>query len=131
MRACNGLRAIGSSLQVSPNGGLVSIAVVAGESWAHYVRQVCAGLSQKDAAARAGVDASSLGRWLHGAGVPLAHSVVAFARHMGRSPVEALVAAGYLTADEAASVVEVFRPLSDWSDDELIAELSRRLKRAL
>jgi len=59
--------------------------------------------------------------------VPKAESVVAFARAYGQSPVEALVAAGYITAEEAGVKLKKARtPLKEYSERELLEEVLGR-----
>jgi hypothetical protein len=52
--------------------------------------------------------------------------VVAFARALNRSPVEAMVAAGFITAEEAGAEVEIRPALVVYSTDEILEELRRR-----
>jgi hypothetical protein len=70
---------------------------------------------------------SALSRWLNGTNRPAADKAVAFARSLHRSPIEALIAAGYLEPHEAAGVIKVVRSRADFSDLELLAELGDRL----
>jgi transcriptional regulator with XRE-family HTH domain len=94
-------------------------------SWARYVARVTGDLKQADIAEKTGVAQTNVGRWLRGdPGLPRAESVVAFARAFGQSPIEALVAAGYLTAEEAAG--ETRTPISEYSTQELFDELRDR-----
>ncbi len=98
-------------------------------SWWRYVGTVTAGAAQKDIAAATGIDQSSISRWQRGTNTPRAEAVVALARAYHRSPVEALVAAGYLTADDLG-VVELTTLTGDLtgaSIDALLDELRRRL----
>jgi hypothetical protein len=75
----------------------------------------------------AGVHAAAVGRWIRGeTDAPRAESVVAFARALGLPPVEALVAACYITRDEAAHAITVRNAISEYSDVELLEELTRR-----
>jgi transcriptional regulator with XRE-family HTH domain len=98
------------------------------EHWSAYVRRVVgADMNQLDIAARTGLAQTNIGRWLRGApGQPRADSVIAFARAFNQPPLEALIAAAYLTAEEANATV-ILRPgLVDYSSAELLAELSSR-----
>jgi transcriptional regulator with XRE-family HTH domain len=98
-------------------------------TWWHYVVTVTGGAAQKDIAAATGIDQSSISRWQRGASTPRAEAVVAFARVYGRSPVEALVAAGYLSSNELG-VVEMTTltgDLSGASIDSLLSEIRRRV----
>jgi transcriptional regulator with XRE-family HTH domain len=69
-------------------------------TWWRYVVTVTGEATQKDIAAATGIDQSSISRWQRGASTPRAEAVVALARAYKRSPVEALVAAGYLSSSE-------------------------------
>ncbi len=85
--------------------------------------------AQKDIAAATGIDQSSISRWQRGTHTPRAEAVVGFARVYGRSPVEALVAAGYLSSSELG-VVELTTLTGDLtgvSIDSLLSELRRRV----
>jgi transcriptional regulator with XRE-family HTH domain len=98
-------------------------------AWWRYVVTVTGHAAQKDIAAATGIDQSSISRWQRGANTPRAEAVVAFARVYGRSPVEALVAAGYLSSDELG-VVEMTTltgDLSGASIDSLLSEIRRRV----
>jgi transcriptional regulator with XRE-family HTH domain len=98
-------------------------------SWWEYVITVTGDAAQKDIAAATGIDQSSISRWQRGTNKPRAEAVVALARAYGRSPVEALVAAGYLNSDELG-VVELTTLTGDLrsaSVDSLLSELRRRV----
>ncbi|HET6732567.1 helix-turn-helix domain-containing protein [Mycobacterium sp.] len=98
-------------------------------SWWQYVVTVTGNAAQKDIAATTGIDQSSISRWQRGASTPRAEAVVAFARVYRRSPVEALVAAGYLSSSELG-VVEMTTltgDLSGASIDSLLSEIRRRV----
>ena len=95
------------------------------ETWAEYVKRVTAGLSQKDIAAATGIEQTGISRWLRGQGTPRAESVVAFARALGRLPLEALVVAGYIEEGDVDGVIEVVPPPSDMSTRELLGEIER------
>ena len=98
---------------------------IAVESWPEYVRRVAGMYTQMQIAEKTGLAQSSVGAWLRGQpGVPRAESVIAFARAFHQSPVEALVAAGYLQPDEAGLTQRT--PLAHYSRDELFEELSHR-----
>jgi transcriptional regulator with XRE-family HTH domain len=99
------------------------------DEWARYVREVVGTLNQIEVAAKTGIAQSNVGRWLRGEpGTPKAASVVALARAFDRPPVEALVAAGYITEAEAGAKARTKRtPLKDYTERELVDELSRRV----
>jgi hypothetical protein len=58
---------------------------------------------------------------------PRAEYVVAFARGFNQNPIEALIVAGYITAEEAGAATVVRTPISDYSEVELVDELRRRV----
>lgn len=99
-----------------------------GDTWPSYVRVVAAGASRKRIAELAQLNTSVVARWLNGESRPSAENVVAFARSLNRSPVEALLAAGYLEETDIEGSVEVMQSLSDLPDDVLIDELRARLQ---
>lgn len=101
----------------------------AGATWWRYVVTVTGDVSQKEIANATGIDQSSISRWQRGTSTPRAEAVVALARAYGRSPVEALVAAGYLSSSEVG-VVELTTLTGDLtgvSVDSLLNELRRRV----
>lgn len=95
------------------------------DAWTAYVRRVAEGLTQAQIAHRSGVASSSVGRWIRGEpGLPKAETVITFARAFGQPPMEAMVAAGYFTREEAGSSART--PLTEYTYTELIGELQRR-----
>jgi transcriptional regulator with XRE-family HTH domain len=78
-------------------------------------------------AVAAGVTPPQVSRWKSQKNRPDADRMTRFARHYGRPPVEALVAAGYLTADEAAEVITITTAADALSDEELVDEIADRL----
>jgi|SRR5689334_1232476 len=102
---------------------------VAESTWWDYVLTVTGSSAQKEIAEATGIDQSSISRWQRGTTTPRAEAVVAFARAYGRSPVEALVAAGYLESDELGVVelTTITGDLSRVSVDSLLSELRRRV----
>lgn len=100
---------------------------MAARQWSEYVRRVTVNMTQTEAAERAGVTQTAIGRWIRGdTDAPRAESVVAFARALDINPLEALVAAGYLLPSEVGQSVNLRTPISDFSDIEIIDELKRR-----
>ncbi len=97
-------------------------------AWWLYVERNTRGETQKEMALESGIDQTLLSRWKLAKNPPSPEKVIAFARGVNRSPVEALIAAGYLTAQESSIAVEVVRPASDLDDTELLAEIRRRLE---
>lgn len=73
--------------------------------WAEYVVDHIGTDKQAEVAARTGIQQSTISRWLRpNPPQPSAPNVVAFARAYGLPPVEALVAAGVISAAEAGAV---------------------------
>lgn len=73
-------------------------------TWAAYVRTAIGDDTQETVARRSGIHQPTISRWLRGVQPqPSAPNVVAFARAYGLPPVQALVAAGVLNADEAVA----------------------------
>lgn len=64
--------------------------------WPSYMRRVTAGATQVQIAEQTGIEQTSISRWMLGKNRPRAELVIQFARAYHRSPVEALIAAGYL-----------------------------------
>ncbi len=101
------------------------------ETWPEYLRRITGGAqSQSTIAAKLGVGRLSVGNWLHGKTQPKAETVIQVARIYGRSPIEALLAAGYLQPDEVEAPIEVRISPSDFSSSDLAAEVRRRLEAA-
>ena len=98
------------------------------EDWSDYVRRIAGELNQLEIAAKTGLAQTNIGRWMRGEHVvPKAESVVAFARAFDEPPVEALVAAGYITAEEAGARARRQKtPLKEFSEVELLEEMLRR-----
>lgn len=103
--------------------------VIDTESFWAYVNRITGGVQNREIAAAIGVDSSSISRWRTGE-QPRVKNVIAFARAFNRPAVEALIAAGYLNISDAYSHVELraAADLTGASDEELTAELQRRLK---
>ncbi|TIC78818.1 helix-turn-helix transcriptional regulator [Nocardioides sp. GY 10127] len=71
-------------------------------SWSAYVRQLMGDEPQKAVAARAGIEAPVISRWLGGQS-PRPDGAARLARAYGRPVLEAFVAAGFLTEEEAGA----------------------------
>ena len=96
-------------------------------TWWEYVQQVAGGASNATIAAKVGVTAPSVGRWKNGGAD--AATVARFAREFGRPVLEALIAAGYITADEAGQTPSAPVSLEDLDDAALVREIAARLER--
>ena len=92
--------------------------------WSDYVRSHMKG-TQRELADRAGTTEATISRWLSDS-MPAAQDVIKFARAVGGSPVQALLMAGYLTAEEANAVVPDLR-LDMLDDIVLLDELKKRV----
>ena len=98
-------------------------------SWQEYVRRHAEGRTQVQLALKSETTQTTLSRWLAGHTNPDAENAIRFARAVGDPPVLALVAAGYLTAEEA-KVRPIAAPSYDQlTDDELLRILRERLQR--
>jgi transcriptional regulator with XRE-family HTH domain len=78
------------------------------DEWARYVKYVIGDDDQTTAAARVGVSQPTVGRWLKGM-VPDHHHVAALAEEYDRDVLEAFVAAGLLTVNQAPSLSKASR----------------------
>ncbi|MEV4689417.1 helix-turn-helix domain-containing protein [Microbacterium sp. LWH3-1.2] len=98
-------------------------------SWSHYIDATSAGAYNAVIAERIGVDPATVGRWRAGAVDPKPRQVVAYARAFELSPVQALVAAGYLDEDELDLPTTPPRAyaLNDFSTSELLEEALARV----
>ena len=95
------------------------------ENWPAYVRRVSKALKQEQISEVTGISQTTVSSWLRGApAMPKAEMVIVFARAFHQPPVEALAAAGYLDAAEAASMSRT--ALTEYSTAELFDELRRR-----
>ena len=96
-------------------------------TWRPYVERHTKGLTQAEVAERTGLGQTAISRWLReDTNAPRAEYVVAFARGFNLNPVEALIVAGYVTADEAGTATEGRTPIADYPDMELLEELRQR-----
>ena len=83
---------------------------------------------QTKIAETSGIGTSVLSRWSKGSHDPSTKYVVQFARAYGRSPIEALIIAGYIDPAEADTPVELVNvTIQDLDDADLVNELARRL----
>lgn len=99
--------------------------------WARYMKTATDGANDSTIAAALAVSPSTVGRWRSGASQPQPQQVVAFAREFQRSPINALVAAGYISASETETAeVEPGSAddLSDVSTMRLLEELTHRVE---
>ena len=97
------------------------------ETWPEYLRRITGGQTQAQIAERIGIGRLSVCNWLHGKTRPKAETVIMVARVYRRSPIEALIAASFLTNEEAQAPIELQTSPRQLPAVELAAEVSRRL----
>lgn len=97
------------------------------ETWPEYLRRIAGAATQSQIAEQIGIGRLSVCNWLHGKTRPKAETVIMVARVYRRSPIEALMAAAYIEADEVGQPIEVRVSPSELSAADLAAEVSRRL----
>lgn len=102
---------------------------VADVNWWSYVTGVTGTHDQKDIAATAGVDQSTVSRWKSTGKPGRPDNVAALARGYRRPVLEAFVAAGFLTGAEAKERPTERPSLSSLTDDQLVDEIRRRMRR--
>ncbi|ATW60824.1 immunity repressor [Gordonia phage BENtherdunthat] len=96
--------------------------------WWSYFKRIAGTETGRVIAEAAQVSEPQVSRWKSGKNRPDAEALITFARHYGRPPVEAIVAAGYLSPDEVGAVVDVTRPIGDIANNELLREVQRRIE---
>lgn len=99
--------------------------------WWAYLQTLMAGENQQDAAKRVGISKSNFTRWKAGSKAD-PEFVVKIARAYGTNVLQALVAAEFLTEEEAnLTAITIGGPsLDDATNDELVAEIADRLREA-
>ena len=97
-------------------------------TWSDYLQAIAGDDTGRQIAQKTGNSESTVSRWRSGAYLPEPRQAVAVARIYARNPIEALIAAGYLTEDEAGISVETPRALQlrAFTDIELAREIVRR-----
>ena len=95
-------------------------------NWIDYVKSVAGNDKNAAIGYKSGVTEATVSRW--GKSAPKPENVAAFARSYHRPVLEAFVAAGYLTPEEANEQPTARPSLTELSSDELIQEIARRLK---
>ena len=91
------------------------------ETWPQYLRRISGSATQAQIADRIGIGRLSVCNWLHGKTRPKAETVMVVARAYGRSPIEALIAASYLRAEEVRLPIERRYSPADLDAEELAA----------
>lgn len=101
---------------------------VTGMTWWTYVRKHSGDVPASHVASAIGVTPSSVGRWGKGSN-PDPAQAAAFARAYGRPVLEAFIAAGFLTPDEAGERPAAATNLAVLDDEALLGEVARRMRR--
>jgi transcriptional regulator with XRE-family HTH domain len=95
-------------------------------TWWDYVTGAAGGDDQATIARKSGVGQSMVSRWR--ASVPHPENAAAFARAYGRPVLEAFIAAGFLTPEEADEKPSAPPSLASLSDEELLDAVRARMK---
>ena len=96
--------------------------------WWTYVQKHAGGETNAKIGERVGVTGPSVGRWAKGSTAGPAQAAE-FARQYGRPVLEAFVAAGFLTPQEAGERPASAPSLTELDDDDLLEEVGRRMRR--
>lgn len=96
-------------------------------NWWNYVQEHTGGDTQEKIARRVDISTPSVGRWQRG--TPKPENVAAFARAYDRPVLEAFIAAGFLTEEEAKARIVIDKTVSpqSFSNEQLVNEIRRRL----
>jgi len=97
------------------------------ETWPEYLRRIARGQTQAQIAARIGITRLSVCNWMLGKSRPKADTAIAVARSYQRSPIEALLAAGYLEPEEVGIPIETRASIHDVPLAQLADEVARRV----
>ena len=100
---------------------------VEGMTWWAYVQRHSAGAPNAHIARAVGITPPSVGRWSKPGVGPDPAQAAAFARAYGRPVLEAFIAAGFLTPDEAGERPSAPPSLASLDDDDLLDEVRRRM----
>lgn len=95
-------------------------------TWWAYVQRHAEGENNSVIARKVGLTPSSVGRWAKDTR-PDPIPAAAFARAYGRPVLEAFVAAGFLTPEEAKQRPSAAPSLASLTDDDLLNEVRRRM----
>lgn len=99
-------------------------------TWPEYLSAITDGAPGARIAEKTGIPESTISRWFSGKAEPRPKQVVAVARAYGQSPLQALIAAGYLDADELDIPAAEPRRLQirHFTDLEMAEETLRRIR---
>lgn len=96
-------------------------------TWADYVKRHAGDDVNRVVAGKTGVTEPTVSRWKNGAQGVDATAAAAFARAYGRPVLEAFLAAGFLTPEEANARPTPAPDLSALTNDELLALVRERM----
>jgi len=99
-------------------------------NWGSYLRTITANATGAEIARALGVSESKVSYWKRGERPPTIAECIKVSRHYGRPPLEGLIAAGYLDADDLGDANVTIAPtsLGAFSDADLADELLRRAR---
>ena len=97
------------------------------ENWPEYLRRITSGQTQTQIAERIGIGRLSVCNWLHGKTRPKAETVITVAQAYRRSPLEALLAAAYLSVEELDQHIDIHTSPTELPADDIANEVRRRL----
>lgn len=100
------------------------------EKWVNYVQRHRGSDTNAEMARKLGFAGSTITRWMDHSSTPKAKMAARFARVYKRNPLEALVAAEILDQEDIGDevTIDTSSDLDDYSTDELMTELSKRLE---
>lgn len=98
-------------------------------NWTDYLRMISDDAAGAAIARKTGIPASTISRWLSGEFDPKPRQVVEVARAYGASPIQALIAADFLRAEDLDLPESAPRQLQirDFTELELAQEMVRRI----
>lgn len=98
-------------------------------SWTEYLRRIAgSGAGQAEIARAAKVATPTVSRWLSGEQGVKPAAAANFARAHGRPVLEAFIAAGFLTAEEASARPSVAPDYTQLTNDELLGLVRARMR---
>lgn len=97
------------------------------ETWPEYLRRISVGQTQAQIAEQIGIGRLSVCNWLRGKTRPKAETVITVAQVYQRSPIEALLAASYLQANEVDQPVAIRTSPKELAANDIADEVRRRL----
>jgi hypothetical protein len=97
------------------------------DDWSTYLRELTRGEPQDAVGRKAGVNGSTVYRWRHGSRPGRPAEVAALAVAYGGNVLEAFVAAGYLTPEQAGMPPQSPPDWTTVSNEELLEQVAARL----